>query len=84
LRDIGSESWGESCHVVGEGRGLVAGAGGRDVAKMGVEQIWMDAGIGVNEDAFRNEALGAVIGDGVVVVEYGHLLIELCAQQTYC
>jgi len=51
---------------------------------MGVEQIWMDAGIGVNEDAFRNEALGAVIGDGVVVVEYGHLLIELCAQQTYC
>ena len=29
----------------------------------------MDAGIGVNEDAFGGEALGAVTGDGVPVVE---------------
>ena len=29
----------------------------------------MDAGIGMNEDAFGGEALGAVTGDGVPVVE---------------
>jgi hypothetical protein len=59
----------EFCHVVGEERGLVAGAGDGDVAEAGVEQIWVDARIGVNEDAFRGEALGTVTGDGVAVVE---------------
>jgi len=29
----------------------------------------MDAGVGVNEDAFGGETLGAVTGDGVAVVE---------------
>ena len=29
----------------------------------------MDAGVGVNEDAFGGEALGAVAGDGIAVVE---------------
>ena len=29
----------------------------------------MDAGVSVNEDAFRGKALGAVTGDGVAVVE---------------
>ena len=37
LRDIGSELGAESCHVVGEERGLVAGAGDGDVAEPGVE-----------------------------------------------
>ena len=69
LRDIGSELGAEFCHVVGEERGLVAGAGDGDVAEAGVEQVWVDAGIGVNEDAFGGEALGAVTGDGVAVVE---------------
>jgi hypothetical protein len=35
----------------------VAGAGDRNVAKAGVEQVRVDAGIGVNEDAFGGEAL---------------------------
>jgi hypothetical protein len=59
----------EFCHVVGEERGLVAGAGDGDVAKAGVEQVRVDASIGVNEDSFRGKALGAVTGDGIAVVE---------------
>jgi hypothetical protein len=69
LRDIGSELGAEFCHVVGEERGLVAGAGDGDVGEAGVEQVRVDAGIGVNEDAFGGKALGAVTGDGVAVVE---------------
>ena len=69
FRDIGSELGGEFFHVVSEKRGLVAGAGDGDVAEAGVEQVRVDAGIGVNEDAFGGEALGAVTGDGIAVVE---------------
>ena len=69
FRDIGSKLRGEFCHVVGEERGLVAGSGDRDVAEAGVEQIRVDACIGVYKDALRGEALGAVAGDGVAVVE---------------
>ena len=69
FRDIGSKLGAEFCHVVGEERGLVAGAGDGDVGEAGVEQVWVDAGIGVNEDAFGGKALGAVTGDGVAVVE---------------
>ena len=50
-------------------RGLVAGAGDGDVAEAGVEQVRVDAGVGVNENAFGGEALGAVAGDGIAVVE---------------
>ena len=69
LRDIGSELGAEFCHVVGEERGLVAGAGDGDVGEAGVEQVWVDTGIGVNENAFGGKALGAVTGNGVAVVE---------------
>ena len=69
LRDIGSELRGEFCHVVGEKRGLVAGAGDRDVAEAGVEQVGVDTGIGVNENAFGGEPLRAVTGNGIAVVE---------------
>ena len=69
LRDIGSELRAEFCHVVGEERGLVAGAGDGDVAEAGVEQVRVDAGIGVNEDAVGGEALGTVAGDGIAVVK---------------
>ena len=48
---------------------VVACARDRDVAEAGVEQVWVDTGIGVNEDPFGGEALGAVTGDGVAVVE---------------
>jgi len=59
----------EFCDVVGEERGLVAGAGDGDVAEAGVEQVRVDAAIGVNENAFGGEALRAVTGDGVAVVK---------------
>jgi hypothetical protein len=38
----------------------VAGAGDGDVAEAGVEQIRVVAGIGVDENAFGGQALGAV------------------------
>lgn len=69
LRDIGSELRAELCNVVGEERGLAACARDGDVAEAGVEQVRVDAGISVNEDAFGGEALGAVTRDGVAVVQ---------------
>jgi len=65
LRDLGSELRAEFRHVVGEERRLVAGAGDRDVAEAGVEQVRADAGIGVNEKAFGGEPLGAMTADGI-------------------
>ena len=47
----------------------MAGAGDGDVAEAAVEQVGVDTGIGVNEDAFGGKALGAVTGNGVAVVE---------------
>ena len=47
----------------------MAGARDGDVGEAGVEQVRVDAGIGVNEDAFGSKALGAVTGNGVAVVE---------------
>ncbi len=47
----------------------MAGAGDGDVAEAGVEQIWVDAGIGVNEDAVGSEALGTMARDGIAVVK---------------
>ena len=49
LRDVGSQLRSEFCHVVGGERGVVAGAGDRDIAKTRVEQVWVDTGVGVNE-----------------------------------
>ena len=48
---------------------VVACARDGDVAEAGVEQVRMDVGVGVNEDAFGGKALGAVTGDGIAVVE---------------
>ena len=56
-------------HVVGEERSLVAGAGDGDVAEAGVEQVRVDAGVGVDENALGGKALRTVTGDGVAVVE---------------
>ena len=47
----------------------MAGAGDGDVGEAGVEQVRVDRGVGVNEDAFGCEALGAVAGDGIAMVE---------------
>jgi hypothetical protein len=51
----------------------VKSAGDGDVAKAGVEKVWVDAGIGVNQDALGGETLRAVAGDGVAVVEMAML-----------
>jgi hypothetical protein len=45
----------------------VAGARDGDVGEAGVEQVRMDAGIGVNEHAFGGKALAAVTGNGIAV-----------------
>jgi len=47
----------------------VASAGDRDIGEAGVKGVRVDAGIGVNENAFGGEPLGAVTGDGVAVVK---------------
>jgi hypothetical protein len=62
LRDVGSKLRAEFCHVVGEERGLVAGAGNGDVGEAGVEKVWVDAAIGVDQNAFGGKALRAVTG----------------------
>jgi len=69
LRNIGAELWAELGEVVGKERGLVAGAGDGDVAEAGVEQVRVDAGVGVDEDALGGETLGTVAGDGVAMIE---------------
>ena len=57
------------CQVVGEERGLVAGAGDGNVAEAGVEQVRVDPRVSVNENAFGSEPLRAVTRDGIAVVE---------------
>jgi hypothetical protein len=79
-------------HVVGEDYGMVAGARDGNVRKSRVEQVWVNAGVGVNEDALGGKPLRAVAGDSIAVVEmrmltcipissllsivYGHILIS--------
>jgi hypothetical protein len=45
-----------------------------DVAEARTELVGMNAGIGMYEDAFGGQALGAVAGEGVAVVEMPVLL----------
>jgi hypothetical protein len=56
FRDSGSELVREFCYVVGEEYCLVAVAGDGDAGEAVVEQVWVDAGIGVNENTFGGEA----------------------------
>ena len=82
LGDIGAELRVELGEVVCEDGCFVAGAGDGDVSKTRIEQVWVDAGIGVHEDALGGEALGAVAGDGVAVVEMavlGGVEVDLAA-----
>jgi len=61
-------------HVIGKYCGLVAGAGNGDVTKAGVEQVRVDACVGVYKDTLGGETLRTVAGDGVSVVEVPMLL----------
>ncbi len=56
-------------NVVGEYRCFVAGAGDGNVAKSGTEQVWVDARVGMNQHALGSEALGAMAGNGVAMIE---------------
>src|SRR6266478_9894438 len=47
----------------------MASARDGDVPETAVEQVRVDAGIGVDKNAFGGEGLGAVTGNGVAVVE---------------
>ena len=66
--------WIELSHVVGVEDGFVAGAGNRDVSKAGIEEIRVDAGIGIYQDALSGEALRAVAGDRIPVIKVTVLL----------
>jgi hypothetical protein len=55
--------------VIGVDLSVEACARDGNVCEAGVEQVWVDAGIAVNENAFGGKALGAVTGDGIAVVE---------------
>jgi hypothetical protein len=74
LGNIRTELRAEFGHVVGEEYGLVAGAGDGDIAKAGVEQVRVDAGVGVHKDTFSGETLRTVAGHGVTVVEVAMVL----------
>ncbi len=69
LGDISAELRAEFGEAVGKYSGFMAGAGDGDVAKAGVQQVWVDAGIGVHEDALGGKPLRTVTGDGVTVIE---------------
>ena len=47
----------------------MTGARDGDVAKAGVEQVWVDARVGVYQDPFGGKSLGAMAGNGVAEIE---------------
>src|SRR5271155_5079116 len=55
--------------VIGVDFSVEACARDGNVGEAGVEQVWVDAGVAVNEDAFGGKPLGAVTGNCVAVVE---------------
>src|SRR5208337_3947390 len=69
LRNLAIQPLAKLGSVIGIDLSVEACARDGNVGEAGVEQVWVDTGIAMNEDAFRGEALGAVTGDGVAVVE---------------
>jgi hypothetical protein len=63
----------ELCDVVREECDLVSRTGDGDAAEAGVEQVWVDARVGVNENAFGGKALRAVNRDDRSVLEMAML-----------
>jgi hypothetical protein len=47
----------------------VAGTGDRDIFESGVEQVRVDAGVSIDQDALGRQPLRAVTGNGVAVIE---------------
>src|ERR1700722_14232159 len=69
LGNLATQPVAEIGSVIGIDLSVEACARDGNVGKAGVEQVRVDAGIAVDEDAFSSESLGAVTGDGVAVVE---------------
>ena len=69
LADFGAKLPCQLRSVIGEHRCFVAGAGDGDIRETGVEQVRMDSGVGVDEHPLGGEALSAVAGYGVAVIE---------------
>ena len=56
----------------------MAGTGDGHIAEAGIKQVWMDARVGMNEDALGGESLGTVTGDRIAMVEVAMFIgIEL-------
>ena len=80
LRDIGAELRIQFIHIVSKDRGIVARAGNRDVAETGIEQVRVNAGIGIDQDALCGESLGTVASDRIAVIEMAMFIgVELYA-----
>ena len=74
LRNVGTELRAEFGDVIGEDRGLMAGARYGYVTEARIQEIRMDAGVCVNEHALSGESLRAVTRDSVAVIEMSMLL----------
>ena len=52
----------------------MAGAGNRDISEAGIEEVRVNARVGIYQDALRSEALRAMAGDCVAMVKVTVLL----------
>ena len=69
LGNLATQPLAEIDSVIGIDLSVEACARDRNVGEAGVEQVWVDAGIAMNEDEFSSESLGAMTRDGVAMVE---------------
>ena len=69
LGNLATQSLSKLGSVIGIDFSVEACARDGNVGEAGVEQVRVDAGIAVNEDALGGKALGAVTGNGVAVIE---------------
>jgi hypothetical protein len=60
LRNLATQLLAKFGSVIGVDLSVEACARDGNVSEAGVEQVWVDAGIAVNEDAFGSKALGAI------------------------
>ena len=69
LIDLGPKLLSQSAQIIREYHRLVARAGNGCIAEARAEQVRMNAGVCVNEDALCCKPLGTVAGNGVAVIE---------------
>jgi hypothetical protein len=69
LRNLATQPLAKLGSVIGIDLSVEACARDGNVGEAGVEQVRVDTGIAVDQDAFGGQALGAVTGHGVAVIE---------------